>query len=340
MTNDVADLHEFNEKISQIESGTRQRGSRVNRPSDAVDSPSCEPKNRANEGVVNSQMWAMYGDSNYSACEKAVPCLPPGQYTINTSDHLGIYFSKADVNLDELVNLPDSVSEQVVSEIESFWQKEHHFRKFGFLWKRGVLMWGPPGSGKTTCLQTISSHIIERGGISIYVDNPTLAAKGVKLLRQVEKTRPLVMMLEDIDAIIETYGESYLLALMDGELQIDNVVFVATTNYPERLDKRFINRPSRFDIVKKIGMPSPKAREIYIKTKNTRLAEGTANLELMEWVKLTKNFSIAHMKELIVSVEVFGVPLSQAVARLRTMMEYSPKSQDEAASGNLGFSID
>lgn len=328
---DIEDLQEFNDKVAS----SGGRNSEVRSKGDYAEAPVIDQPNKRGAITVNAQMWAVYGDRNFSACEKAVDVLPPGQYTIDVSESLGIFFRKTDVNLDELIHLPDSVSEEVINEIESFWTKEEHFRRFGFLWKRGVLMWGPPGSGKTSTLQTISDRIINHGGISIYVDRPNIAAKGLKMLRQVEKKRPIVVMLEDIDAIIDSYGESDLLAMMDGELQIDNVVFVATTNYPERLDKRFINRPSRFDIVKKIGMPGEAAREVYLKKKNHRLENDPDELAL--WVNATKNFSIAHMKELIVSVEVFGVPLDQAVKRLKTMMEYSPKSADGDSSRSMGF---
>jgi SpoVK/Ycf46/Vps4 family AAA+-type ATPase len=332
MSNEIDDLQEFNSKVSGGDTSSTypavvRRSRRGEDPNDSSDATQ----------VKDTRMWAVHGKRNYSPCEAAVPEMPPGQYTISASDSLGIYFSKTDINLDDLIKLPDSVSEQVIGEIESFWKKEEHFRKFGFLWKRGVLMWGPPGSGKTSTLQIISEKIIERGGISVYVDHPGLAAKGLKILRQIEPSRPLIVMLEDIDSIIDNYGESDLLALMDGELQIDNVVFVATTNYPEKLDKRFINRPSRFDIVKKIGMPNDDARELYLKTKCDRLAQDSNKEELLNWIQLSKGFSIAHLKELIVSVEVFEVDLDDAVTRLRTMMDYSPKSSDGDECKKLGF---
>lgn len=334
MSSEIEDLKEFNEKVASSDdsSGTvRSRGSRNRYESDPVASESTSTE------MKDTRMWAVHGKRNYSPCETAVPMMPAGQYTIQASDSLGIFFSRTDVNLDDLIKLPDSMSEEVIKEITSFWAKEEHFRKFGFLWKRGVLMWGPPGSGKTSTLQVISEQIIARDGIAIYVDHPGLAAKGLKLLRQIEPRRPLVVMLEDIDSIIDQYGESDLLALMDGELQIDNVVFVATTNYPERLDKRFINRPSRFDIVKKIGMPNEEARAIYLKSKCPRLVEAGNSEELNNWVKLSKGFSIAHLKELIVSVEVFEVELGTAVERLRTMMDYKPKSSDGDDNSKVGF---
>lgn len=325
MSNEIADLAEFNERVSGEDSsdscGTYARPRAV---AGWSDSKKDEDKNQ----MKDTRMWAVHGGRNYSPCETAVSQMPAGQYTIDHSDHIGIFFRRTDINLDDLIKLPDCVSQEVIAEISNFWTKEDHFRKFGFLWKRGVLMWGPPGSGKTSTLQIISEEIVKRNGMAIYVDNPSLAAKGLKILRQIEPHRSLVVMLEDIDSIIDTFGESDLLALMDGELQIDNVVFVATTNYPERLDKRFINRPSRFDIVKKIGMPNKQARTLYLSAKCDRLAKAENVEELNRWVEASEGFSIAHLKELIVSVEVFEVDLDHAVARLKTMMSYSPKSSD------------
>lgn len=282
-------------------------------------------------------MWAMFKGRNFIASEGAAEKLPSGQYSIEHSDQYGIYFNKRDINLDDLLILPDSATEVVLKQIEDFWSKEEHFRKFGFLWKRGIMLWGPPGSGKTSALQLLSSQIIERGGISVYVSHPELAARGLEMMRQIEPRRPLVVMLEDIDAIIHRYGEPELLALLDGELQIDNVVFVATTNYPEKLDKRIKNRPSRFDYVKKIGMPSAEARDLYLAYKNPWLDANSR--ERAEWVEKTKGFSIAHLKELIVSVEVFEVPVDEAITRLKKMMEVSISSDDNE-DRTFGFTGD
>lgn len=280
--------------------------------------------------VKNPSMWASQGTGRYVACEKTYKQLPPGQYTINASNH-GLYFQETKVVLDDLMTLPDSASADVMNQIEVFWQKEEHFRKYQYAWKRGVLLWGPPGSGKTSTVQMIVHSLIEKGGIAVYCDCPELAAGGLRLLRSVEPSRPIVMILEDIDAIINRYGESGLLALMDGELQVDNVVFLASTNYPERLDKRFINRPSRFDIVRKIGMPTDDARKYYISKKVPDLSEE----QLAKWVLLSKDFSMAHVKEMIVSVKVFEVELEAAATRLRGMCERRVSSEDDGRK--VGF---
>lgn len=282
-------------------------------PGDIADSVTFGPNVTTHE---SSQMWS-FTQNRYIACEKAIPILAPGQYNILDSE-FGIAFMQHEVNTDKLFVLPDTATEQIIADIELFWTKEKHFRSLEFLWKRGIMLHGAPGSGKTSCLQQISERIIEKGGVSFYIDNPSLGAHGLSIFRKIEPNRPILVMLEDIDAIINIHGESSLLSLLDGERQIDNVVFVATTNYPEQLDARIINRPSRFDEVVHVGMPTPEARRIYLSNVSDILRNDATEMD--NWVAKTDDFSIAHLKELLLSVEVFDVPMDDTISRLRSMM--------------------
>ena len=105
---------------------------------DTTDDESVEmPTTDAQNDVVN-KMWAQAG-VDFMPCQKAVEELPPGQYVIRYSDQRGCYFSKKEVNLDDLIDLPDSATESVLSTIQDFWGREEYFREFGFLWKRGIV---------------------------------------------------------------------------------------------------------------------------------------------------------------------------------------------------------
>lgn len=298
---------------------------------EASDQPEAEAPT-TNEIAQNAKMWSVSGQAFFPT-EYTVEELPPGYYVIENSER-GIYFYKTPMNLDDLMILPDSTSEEILKQIEYFWTREQQFRELGFLWKRGIMLHGPAGGGKTSTLQLLSKSIIEKGGISIYLKNPHNTARGLEILRRIEPNRPIVVLLEDIDALIKDYGESEILAILDGELQIDNVVFVATTNYPEDLDKRLINRPSRFDVVVQIDMPTAEARSLYLRTKNPRLARDRE--ELNRWVKESKGFSVAHLKEMILAVEALGEDVDVTIARLKKMMTSRPSSNDHE-SNRIGF---
>jgi hypothetical protein len=85
-------------------------------------------------------------------------------------------------------------------------------------------------------------------------------------------------------------------------------VFLASTNYPDRLDRRFVDRPSRFDTIRYVGMPTGAARRAYLKTKEPSLTDW----ELALWVDLTEEFSLAHLRDLIIAVRCFGQPSDKA----------------------------
>ena len=293
-----------------------------------------QPFIRKSVGSVSS-MWAIYDKTNYVACDSTIKKIPPGLYSTQENRATGVFLKKETVILDDLIELPDPTTKTIMADVLTFWDKKDHFKKLGFVWKRGILLYGSPGCGKTSAVQQICTDFISRGGVCIFMTHPKLMVAAVKMLRVVEPNRPIAVLMEDLDAIVYNYGDAEILALMDGELQVDNVLFVATTNYPEKLDRRLVCRPSRFDIVREVSMPSKEARETYLKIKNPRLTASECDKELKRWVEDTHSFSIAHLKELIISVEVFQLTVDESIRRLKAMTRRGPSSTD--ATGGFGF---
>lgn len=177
-------------------------------------------------------------------------------------------------------------------------------------------------SGKSSTLRVIGANLINKGGVVFIGQQPAQLSWGLSEFRKIEPNKPCVVVLEDIDTIIRTWGESEVLALLDGESQIENVVYIATTNYPENLDGRVINRPSRFDRIVKIDMPNLEARKLYLTNKiQTHMHNG------VDLAAETEGLSIAHLKELIVGVFCQQNSLQETLQRLKKM-KYVPKSSD------------
>ena len=134
-----------------------------------------------------------------------------------------------------------------------------------------------------------------------------------------------MIVMEDIDAYLHDYGnEQAILDMLDGSVKHSNTILIATTNYPERLPDRIINRPSRFDRVEYIGTPSKNDRKIYLKEKSKTLSTKDIN----KWVKDTNGWTLAHIKELILSVEVFGLGYVETLDRLNKMRKKLESSGD------------
>jgi len=274
----------------------------------------------------------------YWAANELVEMVPAGLYRAIERPNVGICLKTMSIDTDELMELPDSPSQAVLAEIIEFWQLKDAFQKRGFIHKRGVMLWGPPGSGKTATLNQLIALVVNQyGGIGFFVDHAITAQHCLGMVRQIEPDRPIVALMEDLDALVgsDRDAENSYLALLDGEAQVANIVFVATTNYPERLDRRFTDRPSRFDLIKEIGMPSAASRLNYLQTKEPSLTQA----ELDEWVERTDGLSIAHLRELIILCRCYNKPLDKALARLRTMRNELPNSAraNNGLGGGIGF---
>jgi hypothetical protein len=204
---------------------------------------------------MTKNQWAVLPNDSFTAIGTTVSHLPPAIYTLS-SDGGAIFFHKTKVLTDNLIDLDDSAALRIIAGIEKFWESKSKFDRFGILFKRGILMWGPAGSGKTAAVNMLMNDLVGRGGMVVIVQSPGLAIGGLHELRRIEPERPIIVVLEDIEEMIQNFGEHGLLSLLDGEHQVSNVVVLATTNYPELLGERIINRPSRFDEVILVDMPS------------------------------------------------------------------------------------
>lgn len=270
--------------------------------------------------------YALFG-TGFMPTSSTVKILPAGAYRIKPSQQ-GFWFSPQRVVTDKLIQFPDSRSDSVIAEIEEFWGLKKKFAQYGFSHKRGFLLWGPPGSGKSCTIAITIAKMVKKNGLVIIADHPEWLAEGLAKIRSVEPDREMVVIWEDLDAVIDRFGESEVLAVLDGEAQIDNVVFVATTNYPEKLDGRVTNRPSRFDRIEKIDMPSDAARAVFFQTKlGTLFAPDGTDL-----IEETRGLSIAHLREVIVGIWCQGSKPKDVLARLNRM-------KIKPSSGNAGLPI-
>lgn len=276
--------------------------------------------------------WAAH-DRLHWGVSLAYDRLPAGVYAPVLNPSVGPALLKQQVQTDHLLTLPDDASTEIVAEFRQFWQLKGKFAEHGFIHKRGFLLWGPPGSGKTSCLQLMSKLLLEDDGIVLMLGDPDVAVPAIQMLRYLESERPIIALMEDVDALVRRHGESSFLALLDGEHQVANIVFVATTNYPEMLDQRFVNRPSRFDTIKFIGMPSAESRAMYLKAKAPSLSDHT----IKYWVSLSDGYSLAHLKEMIVSVLCFGHKIDHVVTRMEEMRAKRPNSADIERAESFGF---
>merc|ERR1711937_563724 len=163
------------------------------------------------------------------------------------------------------------------------------FKAIGIKPPRGVLLYGPPGSGKTLIAGAVAN---ETGAFFFLINGPEIMSKMAgesesnlrKAFEEAEKNAPSIIFIDEIDSIApkrdKTNGEverrivSQLLTLMDGIKQRAHVVVMGATNRPNSIDAA-LRRFGRFDREVDIGIPDAIGRleTLRIHTKNMKLAD-------------------------------------------------------------------
>ncbi|PVU78732.1 AAA family ATPase [Sulfolobus islandicus] len=159
------------------------------------------------------------------------------------------------------------------------------FEKLGIRPPKGILLFGPPGTGKTMLAKAVAT---ESGANFIAVRGPEILSKWVgesekavrEIFRRARQTAPCVIFFDEIDSIAPMRGFTHdsgvterivnqLLSEMDGIQSLNRVVVIAATNRPDILDPALL-RPGRFDRLIYVPPPDEKARieilKIYTKT--------------------------------------------------------------------------
>lgn len=178
-----------------------------------------------------------------------------------------------------------------------FFDQKELFAEHGLPWRRGVLLCGDPGNGKTSAVKAL---VAAAGKPCVFVRDFAPRRNQCEhpvseVFARLRAMAPAILVMEDLDTLVHEKNRSVLLNELDGFARNDGILVLATANSPEKLDPALANRPSRFDLRLTFGAPSAALRRRYLAGHVVEWGSMTTQTEL---VAATRGFSFAHLQEL------------------------------------------
>ncbi|KZV72316.1 P-loop containing nucleoside triphosphate hydrolase protein [Peniophora sp. CONT] len=225
-----------------------------------------------------------------------------------------LYAAIQAANWDDIVLGPE-FKENLKRDMLQFFDSKAIYESLGITWKRGILLLGSPGNGKT---ESIKALLKETPYPALYVKSFTTQRgpeAGVRsIFAHARKHAPCVLVIEDLDAMVTPAVRSFFLNELDGIAANHGILTISTTNHPERIDDAIVNRPSRFDVKYTYALPDAALRRAFAEKwiGKVAVASGEGDKpkiqftnsvgEVAEKVAVaTEGFSFAFLKELFLS---------------------------------------
>ena len=202
-----------------------------------------------------------------------------------------------DSSWDELF-LEEEQKKEIQNMIETFLNNKQFYLDNKIPWKKGLLLWGDPGNGKTSIIKTIiSNYSFKPITIVPEADNDTIR----EAFNYAEENAPSLLYIEDLDSLFlnRSIDVSLFLNLMDGVVSKNGLFVIATANDISNFKDNITQRPSRFDRIIEIEHPTEKMCYEYLKKWFGSLLSNDKILSLSKKC-FSYKLSYAYLKEIYI----------------------------------------
>lgn len=199
----------------------------------------------------------------------------------------------------------------VKKEISSFFTQktEDMYTKLKIPYKRGIILHGEPGNGKSAMIRELirNGPDIPKIRLNSSINNIPYVLKSIIDALGGKKA---MLFMEDLDSMVDEDNRSEFLNILDGSDINSGILIIGTTNYLEKLDSGFVERPGRFDSLHEITNPTEDTRRLFFASRHLyelfseyKISNNTEQeVELVKlFVDNSANLPMASLKEIITS---------------------------------------
>ncbi|MGZ4569692.1 MAG: AAA family ATPase [Blastococcus sp.] len=224
-----------------------------------------------------------------------------GQEVFGHGETLLQFHRRPSMSADQLILAPEALA-QVQRQVVEVARHKTRLLAAGQHLKRGLLLYGPPGVGKTHTVRYLTASLVGTTVIQLTGNALHLIAEACSVARTLQ---PAMLIIEDVDLIAEDRGMHpghhpllfQLLNEMDGLAEDADVVFVLTTNRADLLEPALAARPGRVDQAVELELPDAAARRALIELYRGSLRVDTSELD--DVLARTEGVTASFLKELL-----------------------------------------
>lgn len=246
--------------------------------------------------------------------------LPSGAYKLVETNELGPALVPFTMHTDSYLDIRESNTNKLIyDDLKIFMKSKNLYEKEHVRHKKGALLYGPPGNGKTREIEKILENAEDF--IGIFIPSKFSNLSDLDNFREALNGKNVVFVIEELtERLSGRHSIEQLLSFLDGEMSWNNAYVIATTNHPEEIPANIIDRPGRFELVIEFGNPTKSERMKYLLARDYTPDEATIVADL------TEGLSLDYLVQVVTQSRVLGISIKDYIKTSKTKRDKIAKS--------------